>query len=246
MDPYRTPLHPSLPDSGATPAVAYLLMGATTANHMYSAEDPLWPGCCPNCSGRLEDIPRADYRVFNRFWAFLETEDGYPLCSIEMKRFLEERKPEGLRLEPLPADPRFFLVHSDKILALDYAAMRTEFGAGCSVCGEPQSAFVYTYPLLCTDEAILPKGRFFMRSRYRFSAHEFKSYCFFVDPLTAKEMMQSGFARRVWLTPVCQGLEARRAMYKRQVELQEKEKERKRKNRSLFDKVLDFLFFRGR
>ncbi len=141
-----------MPKQGASPAVVGYKLSAHDDSRTMFGDEVLEPEAavpaelhrlrrgsspllCPNCDRKLDaSWVNPTFRVGRRRRDACATYDGYFVVSIRFKQVWEAAGHEGAVFQQLPADPDFFSLRSDRIVAFDAERAGTRRQDYCSAC----------------------------------------------------------------------------------------------------------------
>lgn len=166
--------------------VAKILFG-DDAEYMY---DKTFPGLCPICHNRLEDIPFMSYKVRKGKGDFFYTYDCFCIVTEKFKQFCVENKYPDLTFIPITASPGFYYFRPNGIFKMDEEHSNICFNNKRECCGSyDKITFSNCYK---SPDTILHTDDFILQSNYIFGLLMIKSPLVIIGLETMKKMIEHG------------------------------------------------------
>lgn len=118
--------------------VAYRLSPEENASYMYLGAPG--PRRCPACGSVLDrNFVNQAFKLKRKVFDFSYTYDGCCIVSLRFREACERLGLDGLTFLEIDAEPKWFRLIVEKVLAFDTARRRTRFENQCAMCGKFES-----------------------------------------------------------------------------------------------------------
>ncbi len=172
-----------------TDILGFVVFGEDNGSHMHRSS--AGAGRCGSC-GYLIDRSAVDpeVRIQRRSFDLSTTYDGVHVASLRFKEHVRRMLYIGVNFLPLPADPEFFVIRPQTIVAFDSVRRRTRFEKLCPACGQYESVVGVTPPFLKQSD---PLSNGFFRTDLEFGSGDAKGALLLVAAATRERLDRERF-----------------------------------------------------
>lgn len=141
---------------------------------------PPHPALCPNCRRKIDpDYISPSFRVKRRKRDAVVTYDGYLLVSTRFRTLCLSEEWNGVSFDPLPNDPDFWRLRSERFVEFDALTRETRFLSWCTHC-EAYGEVIGARPVYLKNVSDPLKSGFY-RTDLEFASFEEQSPLFIVS-----------------------------------------------------------------